>query len=273
MSLTSTTLTQLWTLTAGSSIIRRTTFDQPLVFGGNTYTPAPLQPSTFDEHQDLTPNQIEISINLENSGITEAALMGRTWDRARLLIQAVDWTSLATPAVRKWKGALAHAVVINGQLSRCEFLALSYLISSQPIGYLYSPLCDAEEYGGTRCGKDVSAETFTGTVTAVVDGANFTVNITQAEADYFQFGPCDFTTGLNAGADRLEIKSSTPSGGNTVLELVQDFPFTVQVGDAVTLVRGCNREFETCKARANALRFRGQPNIPGLDKLLKRFPE
>ncbi len=273
MSLTSTTLTQLWTLTAGSNVMRRTTFDQPLVYAGNTFAPAPLQPSSFDEHQDLTPNQIEIAINLDGSGITEAALMGHTWDRARLVIQAIDYSNLAAPPVRTWKGALAHAVVINGQLSRCEFLALSYLLNSQPTGYLYSPLCDAEEYGGTRCGKDVTDETFTGTVTDVVDGANFTVDVEQAEEDYFQFGPCDFTTGNNAGADRLEIKSSTPDGTSTVLELVQEFPFTVQDGDEVTIVRGCNREFETCKARLNALRFRGQPNIPGLDKLLKRFPE
>jgi uncharacterized phage protein (TIGR02218 family) len=272
MSLTSTTLTQLWTLTKGSSVIRRTTFDQPLTYGGNLFAKAPLQPSSFDEHQDLTPGQIEISINLEGSGITEAALMGHTWDRARLLIQAIDYTNLVAAPVREWRGDLAHAVVINGQLSRCEFLSLLHRLS-QPIGYLYSPTCDAEEYGGTRCGKDVSAETFTGTVTAVTDGSNFTVNITQAVADYFQFGPCRFTSGLNTGSDKLEIKNSTPSGANTVLELVQDFPFTVSIGDAVELIRGCNREFATCIARGNATRFRGQPNIPGLDKLLKRFPE
>ena len=116
MSLTSTTLTQLWTLTKGSNVIRRTTFDQPLTYGGNLFAVAPLQPSAFDEHQDLTPNQIEIAINLEGSGITEAALMGRTWDRARLLIQAVDYTNLAASPVREWRGDLAHAVVITAQL-------------------------------------------------------------------------------------------------------------------------------------------------------------
>jgi uncharacterized phage protein (TIGR02218 family) len=272
MSLTSTTLTQLWTLTKGSSVIRRTTFDQPLIYGGHTYTVAPLQPSRFDEQIDLTPNQIEIAINLEGSGVTEAALMARTWDRARLQIQAVDWTNLMAAPVRTWRGELAQANVLNGQLGRCEFLSLTHLLS-QSIGYLYSPTCDAEEYGGPRCGKDVSAETFTGTVISVVDGANFTIDVTQAVADYFQFGAFDFTSGLNAGGDRLEVKSSTPSGANTIIELVQDFPFTVSAGDALTIVRGCNREFQTCIARGNALRFRGQPNIPGLDKLFKRFPE
>src|SRR4051812_29122866 len=121
MSLTRTTLTQLWTLTKGSNVIRRTTFDQPLTYGGHLFAVAPLQPSSFDEHMDLTPNQIEISINLDGSGITEAALMARTWDRARLTIQAIDYTNLLAAPVRTWKGCLANAAVINGQLSRCEF--------------------------------------------------------------------------------------------------------------------------------------------------------
>lgn len=272
MGLTSTTLTQLWTLTRGSNVIRRTTFDQPLTYGGNLFAIAPLQPSSFDEHNDLSPGQLEISINLEGSGITEAALMGKTWDRARLTIQAIDYNNLVAAPVRTWKGQLAHAAVINGQLSRCEFLSLDHLLS-QPIGDLYSPTCRVIEHGDAQCGRDVTAETFTGLVTAAPDGANFTVAVTQAEADYFQFGPCRFLTGLNAGTDKLEIKSSTPSGANTILEVVQDFPFTVAIGDEVEIIRGCNREFATCVARLNAARFRGEPNIPGVDKLLKRFPE
>lgn len=272
MSLTSTTLTQLWTLTRGSNTIRRTTFDQPITYGGNLYAIAPLQPSSFDEHTDLTPGQLEISVNLEGSGITEAALMAKTWDRARLTIQAIDYTNLLAAPERTWRGFLANAEVLNGQLSRCEFLSLTHLLN-QPIGDLYSSTCRVIEYGDDQCGKDVTAETFTGEVIDVVDGSNFTVDVEQADANYFQFGPCKFLTGNNAGSDKLEIKSSLPDGTNTFLQIVQDFPFAVQVGDEVEIIRGCNREFETCKARLNALRFRGEPGIPGLDKLLRRFPE
>lgn len=272
MSLTSTTLTQLWTLTKGANVIRRTTFDQPLTYGGNLFATAPLQPSTFDEQGDLTPNQLEISINLEGSGITEAALMGKSWDRARLTIQAIDFTNLVAAPVRTWRGILARAELLQGQLGRCEFFSLPYLLT-QPIGDLYSPTCRVQEHGDAQCGRDVTAETFTGLVTAVTDGANFTVDIEQAEENYFQFGPCRFLDGLNLGADKLEIKSSTPDDTSTVLEIVQDFPFTVAIGDEVEIIRGCNREWATCQARGNAARFRGEPNIPGVDKLLKRFPE
>src|ERR1051326_7012918 len=182
MSLTSTTLTQLWTLQRGSNVIRRTTFDQPLTYGGHLFATAPLQPSSFDEHNDLSPGQIEISVNLEGSGITEAALMAKTWDRARLTIQAIDFTNLMAAPVRTWKGILHQAVVIQGQLSRCEFLSLEHLLT-QPIGDLYSPTCRVIEYGDAQCGKDVTAETFTGTVVDVADGSSFTVDVTQAEAN------------------------------------------------------------------------------------------
>lgn len=267
-----TTLTQLWTLSKGANVIRRTTFDQPLTYDGHLFAVAPLQPSRFDEQGDLSPNQLEMAINLDGSGITEAALMGHTWDRARLTIQAIDWTSLAAPPVRTWRGLIANAEVVQGQLARCEFLSLTHLLD-QPIGDLYSSTCRVVEYGDAQCGKDVTAETFTGEVIAITDNRSFRVDVTQAEANYFQFGPCKFTSGLNASGDKLEIKSSAPNASNTDLVIVQEFPFAVQLGDEVEIIRGCNREFETCMARLNALRFRGEPGIPGLDKLLRRFPE
>jgi len=272
MSLTATTLTQLWTLTRGSNVIRRTTFDEPLTYDGNLFAVAPLQPSRFDEQGDLSPNQLEMAINLDGSGITEAALMGHVWDRARLTIQAIDWSNLAAAPERTWRGFLARAEILQGQLSRCEFLSTSHLLS-QPIGDLYSSTCRVVEYGDAQCGKDVTAETFTGEVVDVTDASTFTVNVTQAEPNYFQYGPCKFTSGLNAGGDKLQIKTSTPNGTDTDLVIVQDFPFEVQLGDEIEIIRGCDREFETCKARLNALRFRGEPGIPGLDKLLRRFPE
>jgi uncharacterized phage protein (TIGR02218 family) len=270
--LTSTTLTQLWTLTAGANVIRRTTFDQTLTYMSNTYATAPLQPSAFDEQGDLTPNQMEIAVDLTGSGITEAALVGTTWDRARLLIQVIDFLSLGAAPVRKWQGFLARADVQNGQLSRCEFLSISHLLN-QPIGHLYSPTCRVAEYGDAECGKNIAAETFTGTVQTVTDSATFRVNVNQAVANYFQFGTCRFTSGANNGIDKFEIKTSAANGANTDLLIIQEFPFAVMVGDAVTIVRGCDREFATCKDRDNALRFRGEPDIPGLAKLFRRFPE
>ena len=43
-------------------------------------------------------------------------------------------------------------------------------------------------------------------------------------------------------------------------------------GDLVELHEGCDKAFATCRARfANAVNFRGEPHLPGMD-LLTRYP-
>ena len=43
-------------------------------------------------------------------------------------------------------------------------------------------------------------------------------------------------------------------------------------GTLIELIEGCDKRFETCRDRfANALNFRGEPHLPGID-LLTRYP-
>lgn len=263
---TVTSLTQLFTLTNGVTTVRRTSFDCELIFDGEVFAPIISLPTSLAEADDLSPAQLEFAFALEDSGIELADLAAGKWDRARLLIQWIDWENLATDPVRVWKGVLTQAPVTNGQFVRAEFVSLDHLLN-QPIGDLYSELCRVREYGDVQCGKDISAETFAVEVTDVADGANFDIDESQA-SNYFQYGTLLFTTGLNAGIKK-EIKTNT--GG--ALEIVEPFPFAVEIGDEATAVRGCDRTFATCIARANAERFRGEPNIPGRLKLGKKFPE
>jgi uncharacterized phage protein (TIGR02218 family) len=52
--------------------------------------------------------------------------------------------------------------------------------------------------------------------------------------------------------------------------MVQSMPFDVQVGDAYSVYSGCDKTIEVCAGRFNnALNFRGEPHIPGVDELLK----
>ncbi|HEY6917055.1 MAG TPA: phage BR0599 family protein, partial [Allosphingosinicella sp.] len=44
------------------------------------------------------------------------------------------------------------------------------------------------------------------------------------------------------------------------------------VGDLVEIAEGCDRSFATCRTRfGNAVNFRGEPHLPGMD-LLTRYP-
>jgi hypothetical protein len=86
-----------------------------------------------------------------------------------------------------------------------------------------------------------------------------------AEASYFDGGLMTINDGANAGFSR-EVKVYVP--GQITLQL--PFPYPVEVGAAYTLVAGCDKSFATCKAKFNnALNFRGEPYIPGQDKLIQ----
>jgi hypothetical protein len=82
---------------------------------------------------------------------------------------------------------------------------------------------------------------------------------------YFEHGVITFTSGLNAGISR-EVKSYAP--GTIVLQL--PFPYQSAIGDGYTMTAGCDKANTTCKVKfSNLLNFRGEPHLPGIDKLIQ----
>lgn len=86
-----------------------------------------------------------------------------------------------------------------------------------------------------------------------------------SNSGYFDYGVLTMTSGLNNGLS-MEVKTYTV--GQIVLQL--PFPYAVAPGDTYSLTAGCDRSFATCKDRFNnVLNFRGEPYVPGLDKLIQ----
>lgn len=103
----------------------------------------------------------------------------------------------------------------------------------------------------------------TGTYPAYVSGG--TVTPLGSDSGYFDFGILRMDSGLNAGLS-MEIRSYVP--GQFTLEL--PFPSVVNIGDAYTAKAGCDTSFATCKNRFNnVVHFRGEPDLPGLDKIVQ----
>jgi uncharacterized phage protein (TIGR02218 family) len=87
--------------------------------------------------------------------------------------------------------------------------------------------------------------------------------MTQA-AGYFSSGEIRSLTGANAGR-RMEIKEFS----NKQFTLVLPMPNNIAVGDTFNAIAGCDKTFITCYSKfANAVNFRGEPYVPGMDKLL-----
>ena len=63
----------------------------------------------------------------------------------------------------------------------------------------------------------------------------------------------------------MEVRSSVP--GQFTLQL--QMPYEVQVGDTYVMKAGCDKSLGTCISKfANAVNFRGEPYLPGVDRLV-----
>ena len=88
----------------------------------------------------------------------------------------------------------------------------------------------------------------------------------QGDAGYFDYGKITMTSGTSLALS-MEVKAYSP--GTITLQL--QFPRGVAPGDTYELSAGCGKRFtEDCVARfANGINFRGEPHLPGMDKLLR----
>lgn len=82
---------------------------------------------------------------------------------------------------------------------------------------------------------------------------------------YFTYGKITFTSGLNNNLS-MEVSAYVPG----VITLAMPMPYLVDVGDTYSMYAGCNKSFAACKDKFNnVVNFRGEPHLPGLDKILQ----
>ena len=165
----------------------------------------------------------------------------------------------------------------------------------QRIGKIHRKRCTLELGDGLTCRADIVPRSiYYNTVTAV-NGATLTIDGTPGSfqnkyayisttfnsssgvpADWFAYGVCEFLEG-EGKLERYTINTWTdpiPGGGAFTdtfsVTLIQDPPFTVQVGDHINLIVGCNRLFGTCQSKfSNTVNFGGYPQMPTGENLLQ----
>jgi len=101
-------------------------------------------------------------------------------------------------------------------------------------------------------------------VNTVTSRQVFISNAMTQAAGYFSGGEIEWLTGANAGR-KMEIKEFS----NKQFTLVLPMPNNVAVSDTFKAVAGCDKTFTTCYSKFNnAVNFRGEPHVPGMDKML-----
>lgn len=197
---------------------------------------------------------------LASDAIDEADIAAGFWDGAEVRSYLVDWT-MPAEAVHLATAHLGEVTRKDGAFT-AELRSLAQALD-QPKGRLYQQRCDAS-LGDLRCGVALDGLARTGTVVTVARGRYLTLDgLAAAPARRFAGGT------LLAAGRRFSVKADGDAGdGLRAIEL-WDVADALAAGEAVTLLPGCDKRFETCRARfGNGLSFRGFPHIPGSDFVL-----
>ncbi len=259
-----TTLATCWRITRRDGFsLYFTSHDADVIVDGNRYQAADsMSPTAVSSSSGLAVDNLEFDGMLSSAAIAEADILAGKYDHAEIEIFMVNYADVSMGKLHLKTGWLGEVTLQGGQFV-AELRGLSSRLQ-QTIGEVYTRTCRAN-LGDARCGVALSGYTFTGSVTSAEGAYAFTDTSKTQAAGYFAGGVVSFTSGANAGLS-IEVRDFYAGRFGLFLPL----PAAIGVGDAFTVIAGCDKQFDTCVSRFNnAVNFRGEPHVPGTDKMLE----
>lgn len=218
----------------------------------------------FHESVGLNIDNQDIEGAIRSDRVSEDDIASGAYDNCKVTIYRVNWNQV-TDFVAVKVGSIGQITRYTSYF-KAEFRGLAHFLQ-QPKGRSYQFSCDVD-LGSPRCGVNLTAWRSSGTVGAVVDVRMFTVTgaLVSFAKGVFTRGKITWTSGNNAGLS-VEIKAHLiDNAGNVTVEIWQEAPKDVSVGDAFNIEAGCDKQPVTCRDRfANFINFQGFPYIPGQD--------
>ncbi len=260
-----TTLATCWKIVRKDGVtIGMTGHDKSIIYNSVLYQPnGGFVPSAIDSNSELAVDNLEIQAIIDEIIIKEVDIKAGLYDFAKVKIFLLNYNDLSQGSLilrTGWIGEIKHS---KGYFT-AEIRGLMQNFS-QNIGILCSPSCRAK-FGDTKCGVNLASYTFTGSITAIINNQIFIDTNRLEDAGYFSQGKITFTSGNNDGLS-MEVKEFSSVGR---IMLVLSMPYSIKIGDSYLMHAGCDKSFATCIDRFNnALNFRGEPHVPGIDAMLK----
>ena len=240
-----------------------TAHDRDLEIDGLLHRAAPgMTPSAIVRGDGLEADTMDVSGALSAAAIGEADLLAGRWDGARVTLFAVDWTTRARLA-DLGEGRIGAVEMADGGFT-AELAGASAGLM-RPVVEETSAECRAE-LGDRRCRVALAARRRFARVVACDDRV-VTIDAVEPAADAYGGGSLRWFGGANGGLDSAIARSD---GDRLTLRAAP--AFAVEAGALVEVIEGCDKSLATCWSRfGNALNFRGEPFLPGID-LLTRYP-
>lgn len=244
-------------------VIGLTDHDTDLVVQGILYKSAVgYTPTAIQSNDNLSVNNIDVEGILAVAGVGRDDIAGGLFDYARVFVFEVNYNHLSQGILPLVTGFWGESKLQENKYTT-EFRSLSQALQ-QTLGELYSITCRAN-LGDSRCSVNLSSLTVTGEVIEATNKSTFSAATFDQDNGYFQYGLLTWLTGDNATYP-MEVKTFNTGG---YFQLVQPMPNTIQIGDTFQVYAGCDKTLSTCKAKFNnVVNFRGEPFVPGVDKML-----
>ena len=242
-----------------------TSHDRALTIGGLRHAPHPgLTVSTIRHSGTLEPGGLDIMGGLSSAAISDADLAAGRWNGARITLTRVDWREPDTAATLLFTGHFGAVQMADGRYTVEVLEARPILAEAARIPYA-APGCRAR-FCDVACGLNAARFTVAAEVSAM-DGAAVTLTLPTARLPDFVGGRLRWLEGAMRG---LWVDVVAVEAGALILANPPILPIATPV--RVQLIEGCDHRLSTCATRfANAINFRGEPHLPGMD-LLTRYP-
>jgi uncharacterized phage protein (TIGR02218 family) len=254
----------IWKVTlTNSTVLGFTDHDQDISYSGLVYSASTgYTRSNVQTTETLGVNNLEVQGLLVSPAITEDAMLAGVWDFAKVEVSIINWADTTM-------GVLQLPTGFIGQITKkrnnfiAELRGLTQL-PQQQIGEVYTPSCRAD-LGDSRCTVNLVPLTVTGSISAVSSN-QVLIDAGRTEANgYFDHGLLTFTSGLNNGL-QMEVKTYVTGQ----ITLATPMYYAVSVGDTYSMYPGCDKQRPTCVTKFNnIINFRGEPDLPGIDRLTK----
>ena len=265
-----TTLSWCWRISrADGMALGFTDHDRALSFDSTDFEPeSGFAASEIRAGSDLAVDAQDATGVLTSDRITEIDILDGRWDNAAVELWRVNWADTSQRVLLR-RGAVGQ--IRRGRMAFvAEVRSLAHVLG-QTVGRTFQAGCDAA-LGDARCGIDLENTIYRGTglVTDLLrDRAFMASGLSGFDAGWFTSGTLTWTSGANAGRV-AEVLSHGVDGSIASLTLLEAPVCAIAERDSFVARAGCDKRLATCSAKfANVANFRGFPNIPGQDAVLR----